>query len=619
MSQKSNFFLQEVLSFIENRQIHEAVKVLKLWSKPTDSFERQSQYGRIANRIISSGIDLPELRIAFLSGSTIDHWIDSLRFWLLLEGFQLKAYQAPFNTWRQEAINPAADVYSFNPQFIWLFLTWRDLCFEEFSVSDEDIDEKISCAISDVGKAVSKLCSNTNATVIVNNSDAPPIRLFGNYEGQYKLSRSSLIQHYNHRLPAALPQECIIFDLFHQSSAFGLNHWYDLRLWHHSKHPFSMDAIGPVAFSAARVLAASQGKAKKCIVLDLDNTLWGGIVGDDGTDGIRVGPDDGAVGEAYAHFQSYLKSLSQRGIALAICSKNEEVLAKEPFERRSEMPLSLDDFAVFVANWCNKAENIRQISKTMNLGLESFVFLDDNPAERELVRQVLPEVAVVDLPVDPSLYIQALDSGCWFETTTFSDEDLMRSRAYKENAQRSSVQASATDLNEYLRNLEMKAKWGPSGKKQLPRLSQLVNKTNQFNLTGVRYTQAQLTELANSSDYWVGWFSLSDRFGGHGIIAVVVLRFEDSKAFIDTWAMSCRVFSRGMEDFTFAKLVEICLEHGCKWLYANYVPSDRNMVVKDLLSRYDCNNNEKDLKSYLIYNLEDELCIPEYFIDDNSK
>ncbi|TVQ81939.1 MAG: hypothetical protein EA358_00195, partial [Flavobacteriales bacterium] len=279
MSFKNKFSVNKILEWISNDNSEAVLRYIRFFAKPTDSFERHSQYCRIANRLISSGVDLPELRISFLSGSTIDHWIDSLRFWLLLEGFQLKSYLAPFNTWRQVVMNPAADIYSNNPHFIWLFLTWRDLRFTDISVPAGEIDEEISHAISDVGGAVSNLCSKTKATIIVNNSDASPVRLFGNYEGQYQFSRSSLIQYYNLQLPAILPQGCIIFDLFHQSSAFGLNHWDDPRLWHHSKHPFSMDAISSVAFSAARVLTAALGKAKKCIVLDLDNTLWGGIIG----------------------------------------------------------------------------------------------------------------------------------------------------------------------------------------------------------------------------------------------------------------------------------------------------------------------------------------------------
>lgn len=612
MIDDEKFLLSSILNLISQGRSFQAIQNLRFLAKPLENFCRQDQYSRIAKKIISAGINLPEIRVAFLGGSTLDQWVDCLRFWLLMEGFQLKSYIAPFNSWHQETLDFNSGIYEFKPQIIWLFLTWRDVCAEIFPDPSTNVD----AVLSDVELICKNLINKSNAFVVVNNADFPRVRIMGNFESQCHHSRLKLLRHFNLALPEKLP-DCTIFDLAYHSACYGLNSWEDSRLWQHSKHPFCMDAIGGIAFAAARLIAASRGMAKKCIVLDLDNTIWGGIVGDDGVDGILIGSDDGPSGKAFLDFQLYLKSLSQRGIALAVCSKNDERLAKAPFETRKEMALKFEDFAVFVANWNNKSENLRLIAAKLNLGLDSFLFVDDNPAERDLIRTVLPEVSVVELPNDPSEYIDAIDRGAWFETITFSKEDLIRSKSYKENASRSAAKSIASDLNTYLKDLEMIANWDEAGPEQYSRLTQLINKTNQFNLTGTRITKSELTKFTSLSDFWVGWFSLKDRFGMHGIISAVILRFKGNCCFIETWVMSCRVFSRGMEDFIFSKLVEIAKKKGCEWLTGLYVPSDRNFVVSDLFNRYkgECEHTGS-IPQRWNFNLKFRQNIPEFFINE---
>ena len=563
-----------------------ALELLRGMAKPHDPVPLQTQYGRLAKTIAEGRTDLPMLRVAFLSGSTIDHFVDCLRFWLLLDGFRLHAYLAPFDTWRQEAANPDSGLYSSRPDVVWFFLTARDLRIAAVPSDDPAIsDAAVSAKVQEMASIVRQVTSLLPAVVIVNNAEASATRTFGNFEGASTWSAAALLRRYNLQVAEALPAGATIFDIDHLASRFGLDRWEDARLWCHSKHPFSLEANGAVAHSGARLLAASRGTARKCVVLDLDNTLWGGVVGDDGVDGIRIGRDNGAAGEAFAQFQSYLKALSQRGIALAVCSKNDPGLAKEPFRRRSGMPLKLEDFAVFLANWENKADNLRSIAQEMNLGLDALVFVDDNPAERALVRAEIPEIAVPELPIDPAEYVAALASGAWFETLTFSDEDRNRGRAYRENAVRHAARAQTSDLDAYLRDLEMHASWGTADAAHLPRLAQLVNKTNQFHLTTTRYSEPEMAALSVANDAWVGWFALRDRFGDHGVIAAVILRFCGETALIDTWTMSCRVFSRGMEHFTFARIQNIAREHGCHRLEGLYRPTAKNAVVSTLYDR----------------------------------
>ena len=381
----------------------------------------------------------------------------------------------------------------------------------------------------------------------------------------------------------ALEDNVALFDLNNAASIFGLLRWHEERHWHQSKQPFAPDAFGLVAFQCARFLGAMKGTAKKCVVLDLDNTLWGGVIGDDGLDGILLG--NGAEGEAFVAFQEYLKSLVDRGILLAVCSKNEEAAAQEPFLKHPAMRLRLDDIVCFRANWENKANNLRQVAATLNIGLDSLVFVDDNPCERELVRSLVPEVTVPEMPADPSEYPATLASGCYFEAAFLSKEDMAKTRQYQENAQRETARGVASDIGEFLRDLEMEADCGPADTFYLPRMTQLLAKTNQFHPTTTRTSEAELTALAADPRAWVHWFSLRDRFGDHGLVSVVVLRLEDDAMAIDSWAMSCRVFSRGLEELIFLEIARASRNLGVRRLIGRYLPTSKNQSVANLYER----------------------------------
>jgi FkbH-like protein len=579
--------IAQAKKLVQEGRVNDALSILRHAARPGDDFSRQSMYARLAESISRGTALLPELRVAFLSQATLDHLVATLRFWLLLEGFNLKVYLAPFGAWRQEALNPNSGVYKFHPDVIWWFFNQRDAVFDVVpGSSDNECAVLVKNVADDWLSYVRKTQENIAALQIVNNVEQPVARVYGDYEASVPWSRSSLLARLSACLRQGLPSGALVFDLAYQASRFGLDRWEDPRYWYHSKHPFALDATGPVAFAAGRCLSAARGRSRKCLVVDLDNTLWGGVVGDDGVAGLQIGASDGAQGEAFTAFQTYLKALASRGIALAVCSKNDPQIAREPFTARQEMPLRLEDFSAFYANWNDKVSNLRSIASELNLGLDALVFFDDNPAERMQVRSALPMVAVPEVPPDPADYVAALSAGQWFETIAYSLEDGLRGRAYRENSVRREMAQSSPDLASFLQGLQMQASWGTAEAKHLPRMVQLINKTNQFHFTTTRYSLPELAELARSPAAWVSWFALRDRYGEHGIISAVILRYIADTAVIDTWVMSCRVFSRGMEDFIFRVLWLAAADRGARILQGRYCPSERNALVAELYTRF---------------------------------
>ena len=363
----------------------------------------------------------------------------------------------------------------------------------------------------------------------------------------------------------------------------------------------NIDVLPLIAEKTVAIISALNGKFKKCVILDLDNTTWGGIIGDDGLENIQIGSL--GIGKAFSEFQYWIKKLKNRGIIVAVCSKNTESVAREPFEKHPDMVLRIDDIAVFVANWENKADNIRTIQSILNIGFDSMVFLDDNPFERNMVRENLPEVCVPELPEDPADYLEYLYPLHLFETVSFSNEDTERTKLYQIEAKRNMVQQKFANEDDFLQNLDMLSVVEPFNKFNTPRVSQLSQRSNQFNLRTIRYADADIERLSNDPNYYTFAFTLEDKFGDNGLICVNILQKENPDvAFIDTWFMSCRVLKRGMENFTLNTLVEAAKEKGFKTLKAEYIPTQKNEMVKDhyLNLGFTENNGfwELDLTSY---------------------
>ena len=393
-----------------------------------------------------------------------------------------------------------------------------------------------------------------------------------------------LIRQVNHKLRTALPEGVYFADLSALASEVGKRIFYDARQYHWTKQPLSqigVQSLATLLWAGCRALTIGP---KKVLVLDLDHTLWGGVVGDEGATGVSVG--GGADGEAFSAFQRHCKALSQRGILLAVASKNHLEDAQAPFKEHPEMILKLEDFAAFEAHWESKAISIQRIADTLKLGLDSFVFFDDHPVERAVVRDLLPEVEVVDVPKEPALYVEALERGRWFESAQMTQEDLMRAQQYQQEQARRSLTAQFESLEAYLLTLEMRAEVRPLSDEDLPRVMQLIGKTNQFNFTTRRHSQPYVESLRAQARALCLTLRVSDRFGDYGLVSVILATphpAQPQRLEVDTWLMSCRVIGRSVEQGFFTYLVEAARELGYRELQVTYCPTRKNRLISDLL------------------------------------
>lgn len=561
-----------------------AFAALRRCIAPDDDFVDQARVAKVFASIELAALGLGPLRIALVAGSTMEHFAGVFRFWLADAGFAADILISPFDTTVQSVLDPDSALHRWKPDVVWLFATHRDTGIAMSPGAGRgEIADGVARAIAAREALWHGLRERLGCLVIDNTADIPADDAFGNLAGGAPWGHRALLRRYNAELAAAVCPGIVLFDLDHVASLWGKRRWEDARYWFHSRHAFALDASGPVAHAAARLLAGARGLAKKCLVLDLDNTLWGGVIGDDGLAGIKLGAE--ADGEAFVAFQIFIKALKERGVILAVCSKNDPDIAASVFGDHPDSVLRLEDFSVFIANWDNKADNIRDVASRLNIGLDAIVFVDDNPLERDIVRCNLPEVAVVDLPDDPSGFIAALARDGWFETATFSAEDLERTRYYAENAKRAAIRSAFVDMDAYLESLEMIATTGGADPFHLPRMAQLIGKSNQFHLTGTRYGAAELASIAARSDWFVRQFRLADRFGDNGLIACLVMRRERRALHIDTWVMSCRVLGRTVEEFIANECRAAALAHGCDRLVGRYVATAKNRLVAGLYER----------------------------------
>jgi FkbH-like protein len=516
---------------------------------------------------------LPHLRLALIGSSTLSHLHPGIRLAALRRGILLDIYEDSYGMYRQELMDPASGLHSFRPDVVLLALDAHHLAEAENADAENILAMLRSC-----WKAAreSFACSVIQQTVL-------PVHphLLGNQEFQDAVSPATIVTRVNALLRDEAPKANVhLLTVDAWATAGGIFEWFEPSLWYRSKQEIHPRASNRYGDQVGRLLAAMRGRSSKCLVLDLDNTLWGGVVGDDGVDGIVIGQGSES-GEAFAALQRYAKRLSQRGVILAVCSKNDEANALLPFDKRSEMILRPTDIACFVANWEDKASNLRRIAKQLSIGLDSLVFVDDNPVERNLVRRELPMVAVPELPEDPSGYVSLLSAAGYFETLSITEEDRERSQQYRGNFAREELRENATDMQGFLRALKMKLTWSPFNGKDLKRLVQLLNKTNQFNLTTRRYSEEGVQALMADRNVLTLQFRLLDVYGNNGIIALLIGRQNMSAELeIETWLMSCRVLGRQVEQATLKILLEKAREIGCRHLAGYYRPTASNAMVR---------------------------------------
>lgn len=529
-----------------------------------------------------------KIRLAVIGDCATQHLTVLLRVLFSRHGLDADIYEGAFDAAEGEARNPRSGLYRHDPEVVIVLNTvqaLRDKFYQRSGSAGDFRDETVS-RLTGVWDA---LRAHTQATVLQTTLVAPFERLFGQYDRQVPGSLSTIVSDVNAAIVSeARSRNLLLVDLEEVASWVGRRSWFDERLWAIAKLPTAMEHLPLVAQGIVDVTLATKGRAVKCVVLDLDNTLWGGVVGDDGPHGIKIAAH--GDGEAFHRFQCFLKELKNRGILLAVCSKNEHENAVRPFEINSEMVLKLDDITVFVANWENKPQNIASIRDALNIGLDSMLFLDDNPFERAAVRTLLPDVMVPELPDDPADYVKTLVELNLFETTAFSAEDAQRSTLYRQEAQRRLAETTAPSFEDYLQSLEMTIEVTRFTPEQLGRITQLLQRSNQFNLTTQRHNQAQCEAMMNDIEGCLPLTaSLRDRFGDHGLISIVVVRPDRAAntAVISDWLMSCRVLTRGVEEYLMNHVVEQARRWGLSSVAASYIPTSKNAMVKDFYARFD--------------------------------
>ena len=486
-----------------------------------------------------------------------------------------------YNAVVHESFDETSAVHAAKPDLVVLATDCRVLGLSRAATSREAANDLIEAAFARTRMIVERMRKSARGGVIIQTVPGPTDSLFGSFDRVEGTSPFAMTAAFNERLREwARSGAIVIADIARLAASIGYERWDDPRHWHASKLPFSPDFTPIYADVIARVVGALMGKAKKVLVLDLDNTLWGGVIGDDGLDGIALGQGS-ATGEAFLAIQNFAIDLRQRGVVLAVCSKNEDATARQPFKEHPEMALREEHIAVFQANWSDKAANLRSIAEKLNLGVDSLVFVDDNPAEREQVRRELPMVAVPEVPDDPAYYPRYLAAAGYFEAVAFSEEDRARADQYQTNAARAELMSSASDMSSYLRSLDMRCRIGPVSSANRARVAQLINKSNQYNLTTRRYTEAEVADMETRPDKLMLQARLEDRFGDNGIISVLIADKNAETWEIDTWLMSCRVLGRRVEEACLAHLASAASTAGARALIGKFVPSAKNGMVKD--------------------------------------
>lgn len=526
------------------------------------------------------------IRLAVLGSCTHDHLLPAIRVAGLRRRLLFDVHAGSFGQYRQELLEPSAQLQAFRPDVVLLSLTAREAAARvPLGATHAEADEAISSWVAELRELWNKARNAFNPTIVQQTFLDISEPVFGDFDRFVPGSPARVVARLNDQtIDAAAQDGVLLLDVARASARDGIDAWFDIARWLQGKIEIAPQSAQRYGEMLARVIGAQRGQSKKCLVLDLDNTLWGGVIGDDGIDGIVLG-DGSALGEAHLALQRYAKLLKERGVILAVCSKNDPAIAEAAFQEHPEMALRRPDIAAFVANWNDKAANLRAIAEQLNIGLDSLVFVDDNPAERARVRESLPMVAVPELPADPALYVRCLANGGYFEAVSFTADDQHRAEQYAKNAQRESLRGAAQSIDEYLRALEMTVTFGEIKPVDLGRVAQLVNKTNQFNPTTRRCTVGELTEIANLQGSIALQFRLADRFGDNGLISAMVLRpAADDPAVLDMdlWVMSCRVFGRQLEFEAMSIAVEAAHRSGIRAIRATFIPSEKNGVVAGL-------------------------------------
>lgn len=539
-----------------------------------------------------SSKSLTKFKLGLVSTASMDFLKPYLVATALRFGISLEIIAADFGQVMQEALDPESTINRSKPNAVLLAIDHRGLPLRRAAADWPAFDATTSIEQLDMVREAFR--THSNAPCLVQTLPAPPALLFGSFDAATPGTLRAAVATVNaHLAQDAAARGDILIDVDWLAQSIGLDEWYDDRNWYIGRMPCAQKALPLYADFIARSIAAIRGKARKCLILDLDNTLWGGVIGDDGLEGIYLNQGD-ARGEAFRAIQETALDLRKRGIVLAVCSKNDDAIARTPFRSHSGMLLKEDDIAVFMANWDDKATNIERIARQLDLGLDAMVLLDDNPVERAQVREALPQVAVPEVGDDPTVYPRLLLAAGYFESVSFTREDIARAHEYRSNAERSRMLEGSRNLEDFLRSLQMQIRLAPFDAAGRKRITQLINKTNQFNVTTRRYTEQQVEAMEKSAAHFTLQVAVSDKFGDNGMISVVICNVADAEWHVDTWLMSCRVLNRKVEEAVCNHIVAQAAAAGAKRIVGTFIPTDRNGIVSNLFERLSFKQGERD-------------------------
>lgn len=500
-----------------------------------------------------------------------------------LEGINLEVCDTDYNQIDAQVLDSESVLYKEKPDYVFLWLASEKL-YEEFLDMPAQLRETFAdMYMNRIENWWNCISEHLKTRILVPNLVEIDDKALGQFSAKTEVSFIFQLRKLNYILQERMAKRTDIFpvDFSAIQNTLGRDAFFDRVLYYSSKMSIAINALPYAAKAVTDILKSFAGMIKKCVVLDLDNTLWGGVIGDDGVGGIEIG--ELGRGHVFSNFQRWLKELKECGIILTVCSKNDADTAKEPFISNSEMILKLSDISVFVANWDDKASNIRLIRDTLNIGMDSMVFIDDNPFERNLVRELIPEIIVPEMPEDPALYVPFLQQENLFDTVSYTGANEDRTRMYQQEFQRRELEKSFESIDDYLKSLDMVAEAKPFSADKFARISELSRRSNQFNLRTVRYTEADVENMAADKDCLTLYFTLKDKFGEYGLVSAVIMkRQNDRELFVDTWFMSCRVLKRGMEDFIVNSMFKAAKEAGYSVINAEYIPTPKNKMVKDI-------------------------------------
>ncbi len=575
----------------------------------------------LKRELLSRDVKYVEKKIAVLGGSTTHDIIAVLELFLLNAGIRPSFYESEYAKYWEDVMFDNPELTEFAPDLIYIHTSNRNLYhLPQLSETAEEIDRNLSDEFARFHSLWEKIEQTYHCPVIQNNFEFPGYRLLGNLEASDVHGSVNYINRLNAMFAeyADTHKDFFLQDIQYLSACYGLDRWADAHYWHMYKYALAVDAIPTLSYNLSNIMKSIFGKNKKAFALDLDNTLWGGIIGDDGVENIEIGPET-PMGQVFAEFQTYIKKHKDLGVILNVCSKNEQENALAGLNHPDSI-LKPDDFILIKANWDPKSKNLVETAGQLDLLPESFVFVDDNPAEREIIRSQVPGVMVPEIGSVED-YIRVLDHAGYFEVTALSADDAKRNEMYKQNVKRMELAQSVGDYGEYLRSLEMKGTIEGFIPMYLERIAQLTNKSNQFNLTTHRYTRAEIEEIADSNDYIDLYGKLEDKFGDNGVVSVVIGRKDNEILHMDLWIMSCRVLKRDMEFAMMDALVKKANEAGIKTIRGYYYPTAKNKMVEDFYGRMGFHKTAEDAEQNTTWEFEvtDSYRVQNHYIKVNEK